>query len=102
MPSAMIARGTCTCGKLFVVFQPEKADMAQRLKESASDIDVLISDKTEAFCSDCGQAISLPVPEVLDQERHGMSSLFEWIESLENGTAKLESHPGQTSEDLPF
>lgn len=100
MPLAMMARGICSCGRAFVVFQPERRDMAERLSTDLEgmDWDVFVCDSPEAFCSKCGQGISLPTPEELDTDRHGMSSLSEWLESIENGSEK----PGSSGsfEDL--
>lgn len=102
MSGAVVARGVCQCGRSFLIFQPEKREMAEKLSKdlAESEIDIFISDQEEAFCSVCGQAISLPIPEALDPERHGMASLLEWIEDLEAGRAKPGNYSKEELDEL--
>lgn len=83
MTIAVMGTGVCACGREYVVFQPERSQMAEAVSRSAMGrLDVFVCDNPEAVCSDCGRIIRLPVPEMLDPERHGLGDLLDADEAM--------------------
>ena len=57
---AMVARGICTCGRSFMIFQPELRQMAEDLREALQEhTDIFMADRPEAFCSQSVARLSL-------------------------------------------
>jgi hypothetical protein len=89
---SMIVRGTCHCGRSFMIFQPDLRDLALVERRNTSGTkDIFIADKPEDVCSQCGQAITLPVAEILNTDR---TPIGRWMEKMR---AKKQS--SSTSED---
>lgn len=103
MTVSMIAKGVCICGRHFMIFQPEIADMADQFSKAFPGwLDVFISDRPEAYCSQCGQAITLPIPELLDPERHELGQLLEELEQEADRRSGSDSQTSEALDDLPF
>lgn len=84
MTIAVMETGVCACGREYVVFQPERLEMAEAVSRSAMGrLDVFICNVPEAACSWCGRVIQLPVPELLDPERHGLGDLLDADEAMD-------------------
>jgi len=70
---AVMGRGICSCGRIFMIFPKDREDVAEILRKDIGDKwDIFITDgiEKEAHCSKCGQLITMPIPETLDLERH--------------------------------
>ena len=84
MTVAMVGKGVCECGHPFLVFQPEKREIAEKLRIDLGDkVDIFISDKPHSFCSKCDQEITLPISEELDIDRHHIGQLLDKYDSQE-------------------
>ena len=91
MALTTFVHGTCICGRYFMVLQPEHGDMAEMLSGILTEhADIFVCDRAEAFCSQCGQAISMPIPEQMDVERTNWAEFAKWIESFEARSNKLD------------
>ena len=84
-----------------MVYQPEHRKTAEMVREAVKEhADVFIADRPVAFCSQCGQAITLPIPEMMDPERTKWAEVAKWLEGLEDGSISPSRSSKEELEDL--